>query len=487
VIAALVFLMAPPRFTGDPDAALRLEEPLRAAVAATAAYGPWPPEPWEVRLHPDTGSFERATQAPPGRAALWIGDVLHLRPWGRLWGRDLGALLRHEAVHRRLRHAGLRRWEEEARCIHAETHVRPPEAWPPPLPDPLQDRLDLALAAGTTETQAWAYRTLRAWLTGEPLPPVPQAPPPPRTDPWQDDAPGREDETVVVRWPPERLPGTLVVDGLPLRPGTAQTFQGGVSFGPGSPISRLPDTVEVCPARGGWSVTWVTTARAWIAAATAGELGEDAPFEARRALAAVLRAWLAAHPHGNHPDGSLCPLTHCAVVRGEASPSTVAAADSAPRVGAGCIWFCSSNGGSPLSPRQVWGQGSATAQPAQAVPGDPWNAWTRSFTPAQVQLLKQQVRPGLRPGQDGLTLGASGPYAVEDLRLAAGRAFGWTCWPSNACESESRPDGSLRLRGHGWGHNAGLSLAAARQQAAQGLKAEAILQSAFGVEAGLRP
>ena len=93
------------------------------------------------------------------------------------------------------------------------------------------------------------------------------------------------------------------------------------------------------------------------------------------------------------------------------------------------------------------------------------------------------MRPGLKPGQKGFTLGASGPYAVEDLRLAAGRAFGWTCWPSNACEGESLPDGSLRLQGHGWGHNVGLSLATAKQQASQGMKAEEILLSAFGMDA----
>jgi hypothetical protein len=81
-------------------------------------------------------------------------------------------------------------------------------------------------------------------------------------------------------------------------------------------------------------------------------------------------------------------------------------------------------------------------------------------------------------------LGPSGPYAVEDLRLEAGRRFGWTAWPSNACEAVSLPDGSLELAGHGWGHNAGLCLATAVFLAGQGATAEAILADAFGEAVG---
>jgi hypothetical protein len=100
-----------------------------------------------------------------------------------------------------------------------------------------------------------------------------------------------------------------------------------------------------------------------------------------------------------------------------------------------------------------------------------------------VRLLKGSVRPGLKTGQKGLWLGTSGPYPVEELRLAAGRAFGWTIWPSNACAGELTAEGGLALRGHGWGHNVGLCLATAVWQARQGLKAEGILAAAFGPEA----
>jgi hypothetical protein len=113
------------------------------------------------------------------------------------------------------------------------------------------------------------------------------------------------------------------------------------------------------------------------------------------------------------------------------------------------------------------------------VPGDRWLAWERTLSAEQVGVLKRDVRPGLKAGQRGLRLGDSGPYAVEDLRLAAGRRFGWTTWPSNACEAEPQPDGSLRLHGRGWGHNVGLCLAAARFRASQGASAEQILAEAF--------
>lgn len=476
MIAALIVLALAPRFSGDPEAAPRLEEPLRAAVEATRDFGPWPEAPWEVRLHPDAASFERATKAPPGRAAQWSGAVLHLRPWDELRRRDLGAVLRHECVHRRLQGAGLRRWEEEARCILAETRLHPPASWPAPPARALQDRLDLALASGTTASQKWAYGALRAWLGARPLPAPPSPPRRPGEPSWRKEALAEEKVQVVVRWPAERLPRTLAVDGRPLDR-VPHALRSTAALGPGVP--RLAGRVELRPVAGGWTLAWRTDALTWIAAATAGELGEDAPPEARRALAAVLRAWLAAHPSGNHPDGSLCPLTHCAVVRGTPSAATLDLAAAAPVAPAGAVWFCASKGGVSLSPLQVWGRGPGSAPPAPGVPGDPWAAWTRTLTAAQVRLLKREVPPGLRPGQAGMRLGPSGPYPVEDLRLAAGRAFGWTAWPSNACEGEILPDGSLRLAGHGLGHNVGLCLAAARDQAGRGMKAEEILRSAF--------
>jgi len=484
MLAAALIVLAPPVFSGDPEAAPRLEAPLRAALAATEGYGTWPAGPWKVRLHPDAASFERATAAPPGRAALWLGGVLHLRPWEQLRRRDLGAVLRHEAVHRRLAAAGLPRWEEEARCLHAETHAGPPAAWPPPpLPD-VRARLDRALASGTNASQGWAYKSLRAWLAGAALPATPEAPPD-RAGPWQDEA--RVPPQVLVRWQPERLPAELAVNGRSLRRGVAYTFRNGARFGPGGPVSSLPGQVEVRPLRRGWALVWTTDPLTWAAAATAGELGEDSPEEARRALAAVLLAWLGAHPAGNHPDGSLCPSTHCAVVRAGPAAATLAAAASAPRADPGWVWFCASNGGAPLSPRQVWGGGPAEAPPGQAVPGDPWAGWTRTLSAAQVQFLKRTVPPGLKPGQSGISFGASGPYAVERLRLAAGQAFGWTLWPGNACSCEVGADGSARLTGHGWGHNVGLCLATARAQALQGMAAEEILRAAFVVSAAPPP
>lgn len=473
---------APPVFSGDPEAALRLEEPLRAAMTATAGYGPWPEGRWEIRLHPEAVGFERATRAAPQRGAQWVGEVLHLRPWEQLRRRDLGAILRHELVHRRLAKATLRRWVEEARCLHAESHVRPPARWPA-APDPAQqDRLDRALAGGTTREQAWAYRALRAWLSARPVP-APPARPAKAPDPWRKEA-LRLEERIFVEWPSERLPEDLEINGQRLSElrGNLFRYTGEVRFGGGAPLGVLQGSVSLSRVSRGWTLVWTTTPEAWVAAATAGELGEDAPYEARRALAAVLKRWLAGHPRGNHPDGSLCPLTHCAVVRGEGSEDTKRAVGNAPELALDARWafFCGSKGGVSLSTREVWGEGPADAQPAEAVPEDRWGTWARSLTPAQVRLLKASVRPGLKTGQRGLLLGKSGPYAIEALRLAAGRAFGWTIWPSNACEAVSKTDGTLELWGHGWGHNVGLCLATACWQARQGGKAEAILAGAFG-------
>lgn len=177
-----------PRWAGDPEAQLLLEAALAGALASTEAFGPWPPGPWMVHLHTSEETFERATGAPGLRAAAWVGSTLHLRPWLRLRRRDLGALLRHEMVHRRLAPRHLRAWEEEARCLWAQGHPRPPEVWPPAPEGAVQDRLDRDLRRGTTSSQAWAYAWLRAWLAGRMLP-GPTRPHPPSVQPegvWRD-------------------------------------------------------------------------------------------------------------------------------------------------------------------------------------------------------------------------------------------------------------------------------------------------------------
>lgn len=471
----------PPTFEGDPGAQVPLEEALRAALAATADQGAWPAGPWRVHLHAEVAAFERATGAPPGRSGQWMGEVLHLRPWEQLKRRDLGAILRHELTHRRLTGLELRRWEEEARCLWAESHRRLPKAWPPAPAPALQARLDRALAGGTTREQAWAYRWLRAWLRSQPLPAAPglaQAP-----EAWVKEALTAA-ETVTVVWPAERLRGPLMVNGqrLPHRIGKSWRFQGHVWFPADFPLRDLRGLVRISAESQGWRLVWTAPRAAWIAAATEGELGADAPFEARRALAAVLGRWLEGHPR-QHEGGALCPLTHCAVVRGAASADTAGAVAVSPELNLDARWafFTGSAGGRRLSPRGVWGVGPNETGLASEVPGDRWATWERTLSATQVAALKRDVKPGLKPGQLGLSLGDSGPYAVEGLRLAAGRRFGWTTWPSNACDGDIQPDGSLRLHGRGWGHNVGLCLATARFRAGQGATAEQILAEAFPV------
>jgi hypothetical protein len=155
-----------PIWQGDPDAEPLLEESLQTAFRSTAAFGPWPSGPWKIRLHEEASGFDGSTQAPAFRAAAWVEDTLHLRPWNQLDRRDLGALLRHEFVHRRLGKTGLRPWVEESRCLWAEGHTRNPEVWPGAPDADMQDRLDQALRRGRVERQAWAYGWIRSWLTG---------------------------------------------------------------------------------------------------------------------------------------------------------------------------------------------------------------------------------------------------------------------------------------------------------------------------------
>jgi hypothetical protein len=476
-VSAQASAEAAPGYAGDPEAELLLGTWLSGAMRGTEAFGPWPEGSWTVQLHESDASFERATGSPAGRFALWIDSTLHLRPWPKLQQRDLGALLRHELTHRRLAAQALPRWKEEAICLWAENHTRPPLAWPLEPDEALQRSLDRALEAGTTAYQHWAYSWLRAWIGGKPLPER-VVPPASLPDGWRP-----ETSLVRVVWPPERLPHRISVNGQDYlwKPSAHFHFEGQIRFGPSLPISYLEGAVDLQASPAGWRLLWSTTPQAWTAAAVEGELGREAPFEAKRALAVVLRAWLEGHPQGNHPDGTFCPLTHCAVIRGQGTPEGQQAVAKAPDfpLPPDLAFFTGSNGGVAWSPREAWGKGTARSGQAQVVPGDPWGTWTRHLSPAQVRTLKASVSPGLAPGQRGLHLGASGPYAVESLRLEAGRRFGWTLWPSNACEAEARPDGSIDLHGHGWGHNVGLSLAAVVSEAKAGKRAEEILREAF--------
>lgn len=318
-----------------------------------------------------------------------------------------------------------------------------------------------------------AFLLLHALAPGEALQPAPPAP------------------TITVAWPPERLPKKLQINGVTRRwkPGERFHFEGPVRFGAGGPVRTLDGIVELRGESHGWRLLWTLPKPRWIAAATAGELGEDAPFEAKRALASVLRRWVEGGRGSRHADGTLCPLTHCAVVRGMPSRSTEAAVEGAPPLDLDPseAFYTGSKGGVSLSPREVWGRGSTVAGGAAQVPGDRWASWERKLGAAQVQALKQALRPGLRAGQNGMNLGRSGPYPIEDLRLEAGRRWGWNLWPSNACEGELLPNGGLRLRGRGWGHNTGLCLATAWYRANSGWKAEAILAEAFPVRGVVAP
>ena len=150
-----------PVWLGDADGPRFLEADLQAAMRSTEGFGAMPQGAWALHLHTSDTQFEKATGAPPQRAMCWVGDTLHLRPLETLRRREVGAILRHELVHRRLAALKLRAWEEEARCLFAEGHTRPPDVWPKAPTAPVQDKLDLALRRGTTASQAWAYAWLR--------------------------------------------------------------------------------------------------------------------------------------------------------------------------------------------------------------------------------------------------------------------------------------------------------------------------------------
>jgi len=248
-----------------------------------------------------------------------------------------------------------------------------------------------------------------------------------------------------VAWPPERLPRRLVVNGVPRawRQGEAFHFEGAVTFGPRCPVTRLEGPVELRAEAQGWRILWTLSRSRWVAAAVAGELGEDAPFEAKRALAAVLGQWIAGGRAARHADGTLCPLTHCAVVRGLPSWETEAAVAQAPRLDLDpdAAFYTGSKGGVSLSPREVWGGRLHRGRRSGGGPRRPLGPLGAGIQSPAGEGPETGPEARLEAGAEGPVPGSFGPYPVEHLRLEAGRRWGWSVWPSNACEAEELPTG----------------------------------------------
>ena len=196
--------------------------------------------------------------------------------------------------------------------------------------------------------------------------------------------------------------------------------------------------------------------------------------------AAVLR-FLARGPR--HPGADVCDSTHCAFFVGRGprldwtdprhgtpvpgelrglSAAAWAAIQDAARDPGPDQWTAHC-GGLPLSPRAVWGAGSAAAPPCPRHPV-PVAPWTRTWTAAEARRAfgpLERMEVGEEDGTWVLRLWHEG--TARSLRydaahrLVAG-VLGWDALPSPADAVEASAAG-FTVRGRGQGHRVGLCLA----------------------------
>lgn len=282
-----------------------------------------------------------------------------------------------------------------------------------------------------------------------------------------------------------------------LGPGATALAGPGLAAGPGllrldvepHRLARFYEgTLEVSGTRSAPRLVLSTTVREWVDGVLRGELGGRTP-ELREELAAAALRFLRAGPR--HGTDDLCDTTHCAVFTGrgpavvwvtprraELLPGERTAA--APALLDDAAWtravalssrpapahFTGHCGGTPLSPREVWGRGSRESTPCpRHAPADA-AAWERllpeaalaSACGAPVIELRALLVDGVRRTRVATREGSE-ELLYDDLHRRLAPALGWDALPSPP-DSFERVAGGWLARGRGRGHRVGLCLGA---------------------------
>ncbi len=268
-----------------------------------------------------------------------------------------------------------------------------------------------------------------------------------------------------------------------LGPGSTAELAPGIPAGPGlleltAPGIRRRIRGQVV-LRAGTPVATLTP-RDYVAGVVDAEVPFGAPALRTELGAAVLR-FLARGPR--HPGADVCDSTHCAFFVGLGPrmdwtdprhgtplpgelPGLSDAAWAAIREASrnpGPDQWTSHCGGLPLSPRAVWGSGSAAAPPCPRHPA-PAAPWTRLWTAAQVREAFGATVERMEAGdEDGVrvlrvwTEGAPRSLRYDQAHRLVAAVLGWDALPSPP-EAVERVEGGFRVRGHGLGHRVGLCL-----------------------------
>jgi stage II sporulation protein D len=282
-----------------------------------------------------------------------------------------------------------------------------------------------------------------------------------------------------------------------LGPGASAEAEPGLEAGPGllrldvAPhrlVRYYEGTLEISGRKGFPHLVLTTGTRAWVDGVLRGELGGRTP-ELREELSAAALRFLRAGPR--HGADHLCDTTHCAVFAGR-GPAVAwvtprrAELLAGERLAAGtallddAAWgraldlasrpgpehFTGHCGGTPLSPREVWGRGPREALSCPRHSPADTQAWERllpdetlaSAFGRPVVELRAEVVDGARRTRVS-TRERSDALLYDDLHRLLAPSLGWDALPSPP-DSFERVGGGWLARGRGRGHRVGLCLGA---------------------------
>jgi stage II sporulation protein D len=239
----------------------------------------------------------------------------------------------------------------------------------------------------------------------------------------------------------------------------------------------------------------------YVARVLAAEAASNSPPAALDALAITIRTFALANRSRHHADGfDLCSETHCQVVRTASAATEASATRTIGRIllAAGMpasIYYTASCGGHTEVPSAVWPGAQdppfLPSKPDPACGGLPsWHAEiadddllralrAAGFRGKHLRALRTASRDEsgrvARLSVEGLS---PGEISGQDLRVAVGRTLGWQHLKSTAFDV-GRQGRGYRFTGHGAGHGVGLCVIGSVHLAAEGERADEILEHYF--------
>jgi SpoIID/LytB domain protein len=321
--------------------------------------------------------------------------------------------------------------------------------------------------------------------------------------------PGGGFEGLVVAAVPADAPARAVVVVAPGAAGTdAAAIAAGVlrsTAGEGVPAEAIL-RIGIARPGGGFDVAAIPIEE-YVARVVAAEQAPGSPDTALQALAITVRTFALANRGRHRADGfDLCDLTHCQVVGRATAAAREAAAKTQGRVllyrgEPAPVFYTAWCGGHTERPSTAWpGSNDVPFLPSRPDPGcERLPRWTSEIAARDLEraaraaglrgdrLLDLTVAERAESGRVARVRLAGfvpGDITGENLRLAVGRALGWSLLKSTAFDVVRTASG-YRFTGTGSGHGVGLCVTGSARMAAHGRSPGQILEAYFpGLDIG---